>query len=108
MKNTYHIALRRYKLLKRQLVKHQAKGEMYSAAIKKMIDKKEVEPIDESQDEMADLTRYINHILHFGVFRLDKSTRKCRPVFDISSTNEDGIISLKVMILSLLGKLNIL
>ena len=74
MKNNYHIALRRYKLLRRQLLKHPAQAEMYSAAIKKMIDNKEVEPIDESQAELADLTRYINYIPHFGVFRLDKST----------------------------------
>ena len=57
MKNNYHIALRRYKLLRRQLLKHPAQAEVYSAAIKKMIDNKEVEPIDESQGELADFKK---------------------------------------------------
>ena len=64
---------------------------MYSEAIQKMIDNKEVEPIYENQFQMADPNRQINYIPHFGVFRLDKATTKCRPVFDNSSTNEDGI-----------------
>ena len=56
-----------------------------------MIDDKEVELVHENQFQMADPNRQINYILHFGVFRLDKATTKCRPVFDNSSTNEDGI-----------------
>ena len=91
MKNNYHIALRRYRMLRKQLEKHPAQGQMYSEAIQKMIDNKEVEPIYENQFQMADPNRQINYIPHFGVFRLDKATTKCRPVFDNSSTNEDGI-----------------
>ena len=47
--------------------------------------------INERQEELKYPHRFINYIPHFGILRLDKATTKCRPVFENSSTNEDGI-----------------
>ena len=91
MKNNYHIALRRYNSLRNQLKKDPKLEEMYSGAIETMIKNKEVELVEEFNLNIADTSRYINYIPHMAVVKLDKVSTKCRPVFDASAKNKDGI-----------------
>ena len=91
MKNNYFVALRRYKALRHQLSKDKAIEEMYSSAIQTLIDNKEVVKVEESYLEASDQNRYLNYIPHLAVVKKDRITTKCRPVFDASSKNYDGI-----------------
>ena len=64
---------------------------MYSSAIQTLIDNKEVVKVEENYLEASDQNRYLNYIPHLAVIKKDRITTKCRPVFDASSKNYDGI-----------------
>ena len=91
MRNNYFMALRRYKALKERLSKDKHLKDMYSKAMETLIVNKEVEEVKESALEIPDPIRYLNYTPHLAVIKLDKSTTKCRPVFDASARNADGI-----------------
>lgn len=91
MKSNYTIALRKYKALRNRLNKNVELEKMYCEAMNTLIANNEVERVHESQEQLSDPTRHLYYIPHMAVVRMDKVTTKCRPVFNASSKNYEGI-----------------
>ena len=67
------------------------KNKSYSEAIQQMIEKGEVEEIQENPIEARNMDRNINYLPHHGVFKFDRISTKCRIVFDASAKNSEGV-----------------
>ena len=85
IKNNYYLARKRYKTLKRMIGRNKLKNKSYSEAIQQMIEKGEVEEIQEEPMEARNMDRTINYLPHHGVFKFDRISTKCRIVFDASA-----------------------
>ena len=56
-----------------------------------MIEKGDVEEIQEDPMEARNMDRTINYLPHHGVFKFDRISTKCRIVFDASAKNSEGV-----------------
>lgn len=63
----------------------------FSEAIKQMIEKGEVEEIQEDPIEARNLNRTINYLFHHGVLKFDRISTKCLIVFDSRGNNSIGV-----------------
>lgn len=91
MKNNYYLALKRYKNLRRSLDKNKDLEKMYANAMQTLITNQEVVKVNKKIDEATDPQRHINYIPHLAVMRMEKTSTKCRPVFDASARGPKGL-----------------
>ncbi|XP_068693031.1 uncharacterized protein [Montipora foliosa] len=73
--------------IERNLVKHPEKNKMYCEAVNQYINDGHARAIVK-EDSKADKIRYLPH---HAVFREDRTTTKCRVVFDSSAKTADGV-----------------
>ena len=91
MLNNYNLCIKRYNALRRQLSKDPVLEKAYTEEIHKLINKDNVEKVEENSLFASDPNRYLNYLPQVCVARQDKISSKVRPVFDASSHNNQGI-----------------
>ena len=89
MRNNYYLALKRYRALRKTLERDELKNKTYCEAIQQLIDKGEVEEVDEDPRKTKNMDACLNFLPHHGVFKMDRITTKCRIVFDGSAKNSE-------------------
>ena len=85
--DNYQQAYQRLISIERNLIKHVEKKRMYCDAVNQYIDDGRAQAIVK-EDSKADKIRYLPH---HAVFREDRTTTKCRVVFDSSAKTADGV-----------------
>ena len=85
--DNYQQAYQRLISIERNLIKHVEKKRMYCDAVNQYIDDGHARAIVK-EDSKADKIRYLPH---HAVFREDRTTTKCRVVFDSSAKTADGV-----------------
>ncbi|XP_015775674.1 PREDICTED: uncharacterized protein LOC107353801 [Acropora digitifera] len=85
--DNYQQAYQRLISIERNLIKHVEKKRMYCDAVNQYIDDGHARAIVK-EDSKADKIRYLPH---YAVFREDRTTTKCRVVFDSSAKTADGV-----------------
>ena len=91
MLNNYNLCIKRYNALRRQLSKDPVLEKAYTEEIHKLIQKGNVEKVDENPLFASDPNRYLNYLPQVCVARQDKISSKVRPVFDASFHNNQSI-----------------
>ena len=91
MLNNYNLCVKRYNALRRQLSKDPVLEKAYTEEIHKLINKDNVEKVEENSLFASDPNRYLNYLLQECEARQGKISSKVRPVFDALSHNNHGI-----------------
>ena len=91
LKNNYYLALKRYRALRNTLERDKLKNKTYCEAIQQLINKEEVEEVDEDPRKSKNMDACFNYLPHHGVFKMDRISTKCRIVFDGSAKNSEGV-----------------
>ena len=87
LENNYRQAARRLESIERRLIHDPEKAKAYNSAIKEYVEKGFAEEVSDEDDE----DRTLRYLPHHAVFRNDKTTTKCRIVFDASAQEGDGV-----------------
>ena len=87
LENNYGQAARRLESIERRLIHDPEKAKAYNSAIKEYVEKGFAEVVSDEDDE----DRTLRYLPHHAVFRNDKTTTKCRIVFDASAQEGDGV-----------------
>ena len=77
--------------MRRQLAKDPILEKAYTAEIHKLINKDNVEKVEENSLFASDPNRYLNYLPQVCVARQDKISSKVRPMFGALSQNNQGI-----------------
>ena len=80
-------AVRRLESIERRLRHDPVKAKAYNSAINEYVEKGFAEVVPNENDE----DRTVRYLPHHAVFRDDKTTTKCRIVFDASAREGDGV-----------------
>ena len=80
-------AVRRLESIERRLIHDPVKAKAYNSAMKEYVEKGFAEVVPDENDE----DRTLRYLPHHAVFRNDKTTTKCRIVFDASAQEGDGV-----------------
>ena len=80
MLNNYNLCVKRYNALLRQLAKDPMLEKAYTTEIHKLIDKDNVEKVEEDSLFASDPNRYQNYLPQVCVARQGKISSKVRPV----------------------------
>ena len=77
--------------MRNTLERDKLKNKTYCEAIQQLIDKEEVEEVDEDPRKSKNMDACFNYLPHHGVFKMDRISTKCRIVFDGSAKNSEGV-----------------
>ena len=94
LENNYRQAVKRLESVERKLKLDPQKAEVYSTAINQYVEKGFAEEAPDQSSEGV-----VRYLPHHAVFRPDKTTTKCRIVFD-ASAREEGSVSLNDCVLA--------
>ena len=87
LESNYMQAVRRLESIERRLRHDPVKAKAYNSAINEYVEKGFAEVVPNENDE----DRTVRYLPHHAVFRDDKTTTKCRIVFDASAREGDGV-----------------
>ena len=87
LESNYMQAVRRLESIERRLRHDPVKAKAYNSAINEYVEKGFAEAVPNENDE----DRTVRYLPHHAVFCDDKTTTKCRMVFDASAREGDGV-----------------
>ena len=88
--DNYNQAVKRLESVEKQLLRNPIRAEAYKSSINQYHERGFAEEVKDTKAHDNDI-KLVRYLPHHAVFRDDKTTTKCRVVFDASAREEDGV-----------------